>query len=119
MVHEAADDADWKHNRLTTQQFLKRQMETGRRISPIFSVFGVETYLFRVGWLHSADQGVGADLAGNVFEELLPKLPGASKQDKCHALNEKLQAWLAEWKRTVVMSKVPEDGGRVLRRAET
>ena len=93
MVHEAADDADWRHNRLTTQQFLKRQMETGRRISPIFSVFGVETYLFRVDWLHSADQGVGADLAGNVFEELLPKFPGASKQDKCHALNEKLQAW--------------------------
>jgi len=93
MVHEAADDAHWRHHRVTTHEFLKRQMETGRRISPIFSVYGVEAYLFRVDWLHAVDQGVGADLAGNVFEELLPKLPGASKLEKCHALNEELQTW--------------------------
>ena len=35
-VHEAADDADWRSSRLTTEAFLRRQMETGRRISPIF-----------------------------------------------------------------------------------
>jgi len=92
-VHEAGDDAEWRHSRLTTQEFIQRQMETGRRISPIFSVFGVETYLFRVDWLHSCDQGVGADLAGNVFESLLPKLPGANQEERCHSLNEKLQAW--------------------------
>ncbi len=90
-VHEAGDDADWRALRLTTQEFLQRQMETGRRISPIFSVFGVETYLFRVDWLHSCDQGVGADLAGNVFESLLPKLPGGNKGERCHCLNDKLQ----------------------------
>jgi len=90
-VHEAGDDACWRTLRLTTQEFLQRQMETGRRISPIFSVFGVETYLFRVDWLHSCDLGVGADLAGNVFESLLPKLPGANKRDRCHSLNAKLQ----------------------------
>ena len=92
-VHEADDDAHWRHNRITTQEFIKRQMETGRRISPILFVFGVETYLFRVDWLHSCDQGVGADLAGNIFEALLPKLPGRNKEERCHSLNEKLQAW--------------------------
>jgi hypothetical protein len=90
-VHEAQDDAEWRHNRLTTQEFLKRQMESGRRISPIFSVFGVETYLFRVDWLHAVDAGVGADFAGNVFEALLHKLPGSNKDARCHALNEKIQ----------------------------
>ena len=92
-VHEAEDDAEWRHKRLTTQEFLKRQMETGRRISPLFSVFGVETYLFRVDWLHSVDQGVGADFAGNVFEAMLPKLPGTNQEARCHALNDKIQAF--------------------------
>ena len=90
-VHEACDNAEWRHNRLTTQEFLKRQMESGRRISPIFSVFGVETYLFRIDWLHCVDAGVGADFAGNIFEAMLPKLPGSNKPQRCHALNDKLQ----------------------------
>jgi len=94
-VHEADDGAAWRSSssKLTTEDFLKRQMETGRRISPIFSVFGVKVYLFRVDWLHAVDQGVGADFAGNVFEAFLPKLPGASGETRCHALNDKLQAF--------------------------
>ena len=92
-VHEAADDAGWRSSRLTTEAFLRRQLETGRRISPIFSVFGVEVHLFRVDWLHAVDQGVGADFAGNAIEALLPKLPGANQEARCHALNEKLQAF--------------------------
>ncbi len=92
-VHEAADDSEWRHSRLTTQEFLQRQIETGHRISQIFSVLGVERYPFRVDWLHSCDQGVGADLAGNVFEALLPKLPGANQDQRCHKLNDKLQAY--------------------------
>ena len=89
-VHQAEDNAEWRTSRLTTQEFLKRQMVTGRRISPIFSVFGVETYLFRVDWLHAVDAGVGADFAGNVFEAMLPKFPGSNQQERCHALNDKL-----------------------------
>jgi hypothetical protein len=92
-VHEAADDAGWRSSRLTTEAFLRRQLETGRRISHIFSVFGVEVHLFRVDWLHAVDQGVGADFAGNAIEALLPKLPGANQEARCHALNDKLQAF--------------------------
>jgi hypothetical protein len=58
-----------------------------------FSVFGVKVNLFRVDWLHAVDQGVGADFAGGAFEALLPKLPGASKDARCHVLNDKLQAF--------------------------
>jgi hypothetical protein len=40
-VHEADDDADWRSNssKLTTEDFLRRQMETGRRISPFFCLW--------------------------------------------------------------------------------
>ena len=92
-VHEADDDAEWRSSRITTEDFLRRQMETGRRISQFFSVFGVFIYLFRVDWLHAVDLGVGADFAGNVFEALLPKLPGGNKEARCHVLNDKLQAF--------------------------
>ncbi len=94
-VHEADDDAGWRSSRLTTEAFLRRQMETGRRISQFCSVFGVFTYLFRIDWLHAVDQGVGSDFAGNVFEALLPKIPGNNKKVRCNALNDKLQAFYA------------------------
>ena len=90
-VHQVPDDADWRHVRISTQQFIQRQLETGRRISSIFIVFGVETYLFRADWLHAADAGVAADLAGNVFEALLHKFPGNNIKARCQALNEELQ----------------------------
>ena len=90
-VPEADDNAEWRRQRLTTAEFIKRQWEKGNRISPIFYVFGVETYLFRVDWLHAVDQGVGADFAGNVFETLLPKLPGNNQRERCHILNGRIQ----------------------------
>ncbi len=70
-------------------------METGRKISLIFSVFGVETYLFRVDWLHAVDQGVGADFVGNVFESLLHKLPGSTIAKRCKALADKTWKYYA------------------------
>ena len=40
----------------------------------------METYLFRIDWLHAVDAGVGADLAGNVLEALLHKFPGNNRK---------------------------------------
>ena len=94
-MHEAADDAEWRTSRLTTQQFLARLVERGRKISPIFSVFGVETYLFRVDWLHAVDQRVGADFVGNVFESLLHNLPGSTIAKRCKALADKTWKYYA------------------------
>ena len=90
-VHEADDNANWRTSRLTTQDFLKRQMDTGRRISPIFSVFGVEIYLFRMDWLHAVDQGIGGDFAGNVFEAMLHKCPGGNIEERCHFISDMVQ----------------------------
>ena len=88
---EAADEAEWRHNRLTTEGFIKRQIERGLRVSPIFAVFGTETKLFRVDWLHCVDAGVGADFVGNVFEALFHKLEGNTIKEKCNTLNDKVQ----------------------------
>lgn len=55
-------------------------LEKGAKISPLFSIHGVENKIFRVDWPHSVDQGVGADFLGNLFEMLLRKLPGTKAQ---------------------------------------
>ena len=87
-MHEADDNAEWRSNRLNTNQFLERQILNGRRISPIFSVFGVFIYLFRVDWLHAADLGVAPDLLGNLFQMLLPKMDGNNRDKRCQCLWE-------------------------------
>jgi len=63
-VCEAADDAPWRSQRLTTQQLLEREWTRGKRVSPIFSVFGVFNHLFKCDWMHCADQGIAADFLG-------------------------------------------------------
>ena len=60
---------------------------------PLFGVAGVENYIFRVDWLHSVDQGVGSDFLGNLFELILTKLPGASKEARCKVLNKEMQGY--------------------------
>jgi hypothetical protein len=78
-VHEVADDSDWRRQRYTTHDFLAFLLSHGKGVSPIFSVYGVFTYLFRIDWLHAVDLGVGADFLGNLFSLLEKKMPGRSK----------------------------------------
>lgn len=61
-------------------------LSRGHKICPLFSVAGVENTIFRADWLHSVDQGVGADFLGNLFELIITKLPGSSKDARCKAL---------------------------------
>ena len=79
---------------MTTAELLQRQWERGQLPSPIFGVFGVFTYLFKIDWLHCADQGVGPDFLGNLFDYLVRhKMPGANEEARCHALGAKVMAY--------------------------
>jgi hypothetical protein len=97
-VHEAADGADWRQpeNRLSTIQFLHREMARGKKISPIFFVFGVFACLFKVDWLHATDKGVAADFLGHEFAMLVKKMPGSTKQARCNELSEYMLAYYEE-----------------------
>ena len=100
---DADTTAEWRHQRLSTLEFIHRQKELGKKISPIFSVQGVSNRIFRFDWLHAVDQGVAADFFGNALETLLPKMAGDNKAAKCQTLNHKLQAF---YKRHKVQDKV-------------
>ena len=100
---DADTTAEWRHQRLSTLEFIHRQKELGKKISPIFSVQGVSNRIFRFDWLHAVDQGVAADFFGNALETLLPKMAGDNKAAKRQTLNRKLQAF---YKRHKVQDKV-------------
>ena len=94
-VCESADDADWRTQRLSTQELLEREWNRGKRVSPLFAVFGVFNTLFKCDWLRCADQGIAADFLGNEFAFLLKKMPGATQEDQCQALHEHIKAYYA------------------------
>lgn len=89
-VHEARSDCSWRKTRFTTADFLLEMIQRGKKLCPLFSVFGVENTIFRVDWLHSVDHGIGADLIGNVFEMVLGKLDGSTKEARCDQLNAEM-----------------------------
>ena len=84
--HEAAADAKWRSERYTTNEFLAAMIARDHKLCQLFSVAGVENTIFRQDWLHSVDQGVGADFLGNLFELIIAKLPGSDKEARCKAL---------------------------------
>lgn len=70
-------------------------MRQGKGISPIFSVPGTTTKIFRRDWLHAADQGVGADFMGNFLKVLITVTPGASNKQRRSNLWTRIRAWYA------------------------
>ena len=48
----------------------------GHRVSPLLQAPWVDARIFRIDWLHCADQGVTADYLGNLFVLISRKLPG-------------------------------------------
>ena len=85
-VAVAASDSNWRRNRLSDEEFVQRQLEQGKKVSPLFAIPGFSTKFFRRDWLHIEDQGVGADFIGNVFKTLLAFMPGANKKARRLAL---------------------------------
>ena len=87
----AAGDAPWRRNRLSHQDFLLRQLWQGKKISPLFTVAGVTTAVFRRDWLHIVDQGIGADFLGNCFKTFLPFMPGGCRKERRLALWDRIR----------------------------
>ena len=96
-VCEAADDADWRSQRLSTMELLQREWERGRWPSPIFACFGIFNHLFKCDWLHCADQGVAADFLGNLMAYLVgKKMPGSTVHDRSVALGGYMETYYEE-----------------------
>ena len=78
---------------MTDEDFLQRQLEQGKKTSPLMAAPGVTTKIFRRDWLHIVDQGVGADFLGNCFKTFLPFMPGGNKKERRLALWDRIRAF--------------------------
>ncbi len=63
------------------------------RISPLLQGPWVSSAIFRIDWLHCADQGISADTLGNLFRLLAGKCEGGTISQRTTALWEKVQSY--------------------------
>ena len=103
-VSDASASASWRHERLTHADFLARQMECGRVISPLFEAPYVTKDVIRRDWLHNCDHGVGQDFAGNVLKTLSQKMMAPTHKQRVQLLWERIQRW---YEQNHVMDKMP------------
>ena len=87
------EGAPWRDGRLSGNQFQEAQRELGIKPSPIFASPGCKVDYVMVDWLHAVDLGVGADMLGNVFNEVVDLLPGANRRDRVQELWRRLKVW--------------------------
>ena len=65
-------------------------------MSPLFNAPGVHLRIFRVDWLHAADQGITADCWGNLLLLLSKKSRGTNSQQRVADLWSRIQNWYQE-----------------------
>ena len=94
---DASSTASWRTQRLSHWDLMARIIRQGHELSPLMSAPGVRSHCFKVDWLHAMDQGVGADFCGNLFNMLLPKMPGRSKKMRVKALHMEIKSYYAEF----------------------
>jgi hypothetical protein len=65
-----------KHDLLSHAEAIIRIIERKGILNPLFEAPWVVTEIFKMDWLHAADQGIAADYAGTVFYYLQAKFDG-------------------------------------------
>jgi hypothetical protein len=75
--------APWRTKRVSHTDMLVRWRSEGLDPSPIFWCPFFHSGLFKIDWLHTVDLGCTADWIGNLFNYILPKLPGQNNKERC------------------------------------
>ena len=100
----ASSTASWRTERLSHWELLERMLRQGHTLNPLMSAPGIRSHCFKVDWLHSMDQGVGADFIGNLFWMLLPKMPGRNRKAKLKSFWMEVKEFYGEFR---VEAKLP------------
>ena len=90
-VREAASTAGWRSSPLSHGDVIARLLARGHQVNPLLEAPWVKTSIFRRDWLHCSDQGVGADLLGNLFQHMQMKYHQATKKARYAALFEDIR----------------------------
>jgi len=98
---DPSQDAGWRQLRYTQMDFLDILRAEGITPSTLFGCPGFTVDMVMVDWLHTMDQGVLADVIGNVFWEVLPLLSSSNRGVQVKLLWNMIQQYY-------VQAKVPD-----------
>lgn len=94
--------ASWRQLRYRPHEFLQGMVAAGSVISPLLGLPGATLGLIVLDWLHVVDLGVGADVLGNYFWDLIQiggaVLEGATQEDRLKKLWGVLKEYYKEAK---------------------
>ena len=92
-VREVGTDARWKSNPLSHADAIARIIQYHGALNPLFEAPWVTTAIFKMDWLHCADQGVTADFIGNALYHFVDSFPGDTKEARYDALFQEVVAY--------------------------
>ena len=95
-VRECGASAPWRSRPRTQWGLMQCILDSGHSISPLLSAPGVQLQIFRIDWLHAADQGVTADFLGNLLLLLTTKYAGNNVKERVAILWSKIQEFYKE-----------------------
>jgi hypothetical protein len=95
---DPAESARWRQNRYGIHEFNRMLREAGGALCPLLALPGFSLLCVVLDWLHIVDLGVGADVAGCFFWELITTpgvLAGNTKAERLGDLWQRLRAFYA------------------------
>jgi hypothetical protein len=97
-IAECNSDAPWRQlqNRTTHWDFILNLMQNNIDIPSIFKIPGFTVDCIALDWLHAVDQGIGADMVGNLLWQLLAFQTGNNRAEQIKALWAKMQSYYAQ-----------------------
>ena len=95
-VRDVGHDADWRSNPLSHAQVVARLIGRHGVLNPLLEAPYVKTAIFKMDWLHAADQGVTADFIGNELHYFVSHMPGTTEKKRYEALWHEIQEYYVQ-----------------------
>ena len=95
---DATLNAAWRAHRYRRHEFIFVQRASGICPSTLFQSPGVSVDMVMIDWLHTMDQGVLADIIGNVLWDALPLMGVRSRSEQVKVLWAMVKTYYAEAK---------------------
>ena len=92
-VREYASDSTWRSERPESHEVIRGILERRGSLNPLLEAPWVKTSIFKMDWLHAADQGISADFAGNLLYYFEDMFPGTCRDDRCTAMMGMIQEY--------------------------
>jgi hypothetical protein len=77
----------------TLASLIQSILERGKHVNPLLSVPWMHEDVFRIDWLHAVDQGIAADILGNLCLMFRRKMPGNNVDERHKMLWQDITSW--------------------------